>query len=869
MSTVSRSRGHHHGTPRHPDKSGRGKGKWTWRRKSPPPVPGPQQLPQHAGSQTGSHPPDGDTMVVQGVPSTVTASSRATLKPKDANELKLERTFTWKGEKYKLKLYVPLPTPDKDLDSDTELQRFKANADELADMMVLDLQKQLEEQYSKGEAGTRIEPGDSCNVVFDKNGYVIADDKVQVDPEHPDSYKGKKAFAVNNAASKTLAQAACAGKAKEMHEALQSEALKPLRETARKEAAEKGAAAAPVNLIWDRNSCFLDAPLQQLLNDPTVAEDLNHPEYFVDGEKNVLYQAVQKYREAQLAGKPVDLASILRQHKHFDNTGKPMDAQTDGWKKFEACFDFDAIPAESHLRGLFKKPWSAAIGSEDIDISTFAAAALRDSPFNENELLELTDVVHLAVRDRLTLASSSEKLSEKTSPEENTAFLKALSAIQQLSEDELSSLESALGKKDHEFSNNGAKLEHKIYCNLRKKIPSDTKLKNLLDRYYLLNSIRHIQFPDSYDDAATNKTKAALILDNPDLLSIALPLLKPSERKPIDDRRIQGQVINKTPIKMGDGTVKVGGKEYEVAGFTAHTLDKGGSAHYVTYVKKETEKGTQYYLLNDLRSTPQPISPDKFLEAAETACFYTLHRKGLTAKATKAGSGDKGKAKPKVEEIQYEPAKADDQLPGDNTIKVGTGSMSGLETDCVIAHPSNENLLKTHPQVKDVVMQSGTDLLQRDIKTQIAANKRFGIKKFGKKSYTPRGEYLGSADHLKSVVDKRTIVSVALRDGTHPKEHVEDLLDACIEEGATDIAIPLIGDADTMKAIISNYFFQKGSRSLTVRIIKPKQAPLPPPPARTPAPTTSTGSDMSARPTSTDTALPTSTDTALPTSTET
>ncbi|MBU6445898.1 MAG: hypothetical protein KGQ49_00690, partial [Verrucomicrobia bacterium] len=323
--------------------------------------PQPQQPPQRPLPPSVTH-----QLGIEATPSKKEPQATASFQKQDQErEITVKKQLDWSGQKYTFTIHLPLENPLHTM-SKSERMQFQKQADDLAELMIQDLKQQLDAQYKNGKASgkKKIEPGDNCRILFDDSGkYIIAheDDVSSIDPDKPDTFNDKRAYEANGPTSKQIVLAACSKKAEKMYQCLQHESLKPLRMATQKKTAEQAADASPVNLIFKKNSCFIDAPFQQLVTDPTVAKDLINPDYYKDGTDSALYKAVTAYRAAQLKGERVDVASILR-NKGLDASGKQLDALLDGWYRFADFFNFDAIPEESKLHDLFTKPCVFTLG---------------------------------------------------------------------------------------------------------------------------------------------------------------------------------------------------------------------------------------------------------------------------------------------------------------------------------------------------------------------------------------------------------------------------------------------------------------------------------------------------------------------------
>jgi len=371
-----------------------------------------------------------------------------------------------------------------------------------------------------------------------------------------------------------------------MRKLLEVPALKSLRETAQKQNIEKSKTLAPVGLKWEANSCWFDSALQQLVNEPTIAEELALSASYKNGDQNPLYLAVKGYRDCQARGETTfDAASIL--WKHFGGRGESRDALGDGWQAFEDLFDFDHIQEKSHLRSLFKNPVRIQIGKgSDPDLSTLAAEKLdpEDPPA----------VFSLQVQDRLTAAEEVEQPlpSDKVSEEECLAFLtdvtNAIAEQPQLTDEEMAQLQIQLPSDELTLDyltmllsqcgtpENKKKLCARIAFDAIKAVfvAKDGNDNNPLER--LTNAL----LDDESDDSDAISEIAAEFLDNKANQQAAFELLTADQKKAINAHRTPRLEYNDNPVKIADtGQLSINGKPYDIASFTCYIPER---EHFIT-----------------------------------------------------------------------------------------------------------------------------------------------------------------------------------------------------------------------------------------------------------------------------------------------
>ncbi len=766
-----------------------------------PPTTAPAQAQPAATTQVPIPSAPGRTEI-EAMPSADPSVSTAQVnKQKTKRCYTLEKQFVWRGEKYRVEIDFPTETILEP--GSAEETQFKGEAARYAEIFIEDLKSRL-------DAENKILPGDDFSVFFNEAGYtaVNLDKNPGFDPTNmtEESLKGKeKVILARNETAKILSQAIGAETATKIRACLANKAIDPLRKSVAKEKAKAAINAAPVNLKQKNNSCFIDAPLQQLLNDPTLTEDLSNPDYYLGGTKNKLYRAVQKYREAQKSGERVNLASILREpgEPHLDRTGVQLDALTDAWNKFPDFLDFNKIPKESHLYSLFQARVMFHVGN---------GGKIEDLVKTDREF---PDVISLQVQDRVQLTLPTGKLSDRLSFEEAGNFLVALQGIEETTEKERKSLQQKLGTLElHNFESD-TELSSENYATCLDALHSDAKNRKILARYFVENTL--------------NNQGANAVLDNEECLQAAFSLLKQEAKDPIHAKRIPGRVKNDHAAEIApSGVVTLGTKKYDVISFTAHQGSSTDSGHHIAYYRK----GDVCYKLDDLQQSPESITLQAFLKAAETASFYTLHKEGL--------STDKGETSAKKAEEEALVATESEEI-GSTKLDEVEGNLTRIGKSFTLVNPSNTNFVNPHPQLKDIVE---TRQLAEQISTE-AVKEDVWYKP--RKKFTPHN-LLGAADMLTTNASGRTIFHIPLPEGmgqTEVDHAIKDILDYAMKSGKHEIAIPVFQIAGReedeivgmMRKAITNYINAqattskpwRGGHIRIVRSEKPKVVALPPP----------------------------------------
>lgn len=748
----------------------------------------------------------------------------------------------WRGEKFKLKIEFPLSEKQKDMDPKEKLA-FKHAAKQFADLFVADLLKQLE-SLNAAEVET-------VKIFFGPDGYTLTTDE-KYDPFNPDTTKKDDHSTViaTNPTSKALSTAITNEKktAKALLDALKVDTLAPLRETVLKQSAEKSKTMAPAGLKWKDNSCFIHAPFQQLVNEPTIAEDLANSEYYIGGKKNALFRAVDGYRKSQIAGEPFDAASILRDKSlepHLDASGLPQDALGDGWNGFRQFF-VDPIPEESHLHSLFSNPVEIRLEDASQSLSQAAETAMREK-FGD---AEPPAVFSLQVKDRRTYEPKenqpalSEGISEEALPRE--AFLKAL--VLQIGPNLDFNDEEVVWLKQQGI----AKVENLHFDDHQQLLAfiasaQETSTKNKLRAHFLRDKIVSLGC-ENWDQlynyftnepiAAPNDVELAqeilksianrILDDDKSLKDACLPLLDNDspQKKAINDYRANNLVYryHDQPVAIDPtGKLTINGKKYDIGSFTCYVPDN----HFVAYVQKDGK----YYRLDDLSGKAESILVDTFKAAAKQAYFYTIREESLSVSASKDAT-----QKP-VEPTVKNEALEGPIMTGSTELFIERGSMKEAGEDFALVNPSNTNLKNLHPQLKDVMTKG---LFTETVRTNTERDKRWHDwitkphKARGTSWYSARQDhwYTSGPRPLLTQGPKKIIHTPlpSLTNKDDVEQAVNDILTFAMEHGIDKVAFPVFEykgtDGDVlahMKTAIEKFLQTHDWQAEQIKIILPPQ----------------------------------------------
>lgn len=775
----------------------------------------------------------------------------ATVKPVHGNRrFEFTTNFTWQGEKYRYKL-VRYSDKDRTKMRKAEVELFEKEGKELIELMVVKIKADLDDQLkNKDSSEPKIHPGDNCRVIIKDGKFILvheddADEIESIDDPKPDTLKGKRAVIANDEASKALAEAACADTGQKTWKALQSPALKPLRETAKKETAEKAKGAAPVRLVNKRNACFINASFQELVNDPNpaVIAALQDPKNFIGGEFNPLFQAIKAYREHQQLGKPLNVAEILEMP-----IDQQQDAVLDARKWFELHFDWDHINHQSPLYDLFDDTPTVItsgnsldeLASKKVDADAVATAD------------KLPDQISLYT-PRITLTDPGQPLSHGDRGIDKPAFVKAVIAAQKklVSAEELQLLKDTLGEN---FDTDLGEFDYSVYLNYHaseaaQNSPRKAEVLTALLNFYRQTTLQTV-LDFNHDQEGEQITAANTILDDPVLLDCALAILDPDDKLAVN--KAQAQRINPTKntevLEVNDdATVTISAtdgstKTYDLTSIIVHQGRGPNRGHYVHLVRK----GPDVWKSSDSSVTPSNMK--EFLKAARSsACAFTLHRQGLVptkADPAKApGGGEKAKQANPNEVIQT------DRLiqTSPSTLVVEEGSLGdavGDKDKFTLVHPTNDNITEFNERFNKEVWTSEKD--RDDIGIAIFAARRTPGKYWGENvnTFTPRVKRWGVPDSAPKMLQTSAVaptIHLPLERTELTLDEVRqatrDVLTYALHKGITRLAFPVfnhpqnISDdqvVNAMKDEIRRFAQNNLTKwNISVKIVRPKPSVAP------------------------------------------